>query len=1078
MLRLIFSAILLASGAAAAATPDETATKWDVAAPPLGDMRDVKIEVSEGTWMNIDVSPDGRSIVFDLLGDIYVLPMAGGEATSIADGLAWDMQPRYSPDGKSIAFTSDRGGGDNIWVMNVDGSDKRQVTKETFRLLNNPTWSADGRFIAARKHFTTQRSLGVGEIWLYHLSGGDGVQLVERPSERHQKELGEPIFSRDGRYIYYSQDITPGATFIYAQDSNAEIFDIKRYDMTTGEVSTAVSGAGGAVRPTPSPDGKRIAFVRRERMQSKLYVKDLSTGAESAIFDDLDRDLQEIWAVHGVYPNMDWTPDSREVVFWAGGKIRRVNASTGASTIVPFRVSSTRAVASAPRPAKAVAPDTFRTRMVKFASLSPGGETVVFESLGKLWVRQLPNGEPRRLTRQADDFEFFPSWSRDGSRIVYTSWNDEDLATVRIVAAAGGDGRAVTTVPGHYRAPRFSPDGAMIVFEKGEGGGIVNDDYSEDPGVYRMASAGGEMTLVAKSGGRPHFAADPDRIYMTETDGDKGMLVSVNLNGNERRVHAAGDLVTDFQAAPSGDYLAFRENYNVYAMPMTAGPQKVSVGRKASAAPVVRASKHAGDYMNWAGDRLAWSMGPTLFSASVADMIPVKPKAASKDGENGEDGVGAGWTPPTTGTDLSMQATAAKPTGVVAITGARIVTMADVDGGIIDNGTLVIRGDRIAAVGAELAPPAGAVIIDAKGKTIIPGLIDAHAHGPQGTGDIIPQQNWEAMSTLALGVTTVHDPSNPASHVFAASEYQRVGEIPSPRIFSTGEIVYGAKAPGFYAIVDSYDDALDHVRRLKAEGAHSIKNYNQPRRDQRQQVIAAAKAENLEVVAEGGSLFHMDMGLIQDGITSIEHNLPQEHLYEDVLQLWSGSDAAYTPTLVVAFGGVNGDSYWRDRTNVWEHPILSAHAPPRVLQASSVRRQKAPDEDYYDQVAAREAKKLANRGVTVSIGAHGQEEGLAAHWELWSFVRGGMSPVEALMTGTIRPARHLGFDKDLGSIEEGKLADLVILSADPTEDIRNSDKIEQVMLGGRLYDAATLDEMKTGAAKRKDYWWESPPRRP
>lgn len=278
----------LAQTAPASAPPAATAKadkpeKWNVNAPPGVATREVRISVDNGTWMNVDVSRDGKLIAFDILGDIYTMPITGGTPTRIAEGLAYDQQPRFSPDGKRIAFTSDRGGGDNIWVMNLDGGDKRQVTKEEFRLLNQPSWSPDGRFIVAKKHFTTGRSLGTGEVWVYHVSGGGGVQLVKRASEQLQKELGEPIYAADGKSVFYTRNVTPGPIFEYAQDSNTALFDIERYDLETGEVTTAVSGLGGSVRPTPSPDGKKIAFVRRERTKSKLYVKDLTSGEERKI---------------------------------------------------------------------------------------------------------------------------------------------------------------------------------------------------------------------------------------------------------------------------------------------------------------------------------------------------------------------------------------------------------------------------------------------------------------------------------------------------------------------------------------------------------------------------------------------------------------------------------------------------------------------------------------------------------------------------------------------------------------------------------------------------------------------------
>lgn len=1065
--RLALALSLAALPAAALAQDAKEAPKWDVSAPPGMKVREVPIQVEEGTWMNLDVSPDGQTVAFDLLGDIYTMPISGGTPTRISEGLPYETQPRFSPDGKRIAFTSDRGGGDNIWIMNRDGSDKRQLTNESFRLLNQPSWSPDGQYIVAKKHFTTGRSLGTGEVWMYHVSGGDGVLLVKRPSEQHQKELGEPIFAPDGKHVYYTRNTTPGPIFEYAQDSNNQLFAIERYDLETGKIDSVIGGEGGAVRPTPSPDGKKIAYVRREATQPRLYVRDLATGEDRKVYDALDMDMQETWAVTGVYPNMAWTPDSASLVVWAGGKLNRVDLATGKSAVIPFKIADTRGLIDPPRPAVAVAPDSFETKLPRGATVSPDGKSVVFETLGKLWVKPMAGGEPRRLTSDDAAMEAYPSWSADGKRLAYVRWTDAGLGEVRTIAASGGKSTAITPA-GHYARPRFSPDGKTVVFEKDRGGYLSSPRASAEPGVYRVAATGGALTRITENGGNPQFGASNDRIFVMEGDAKESRLVSLDLNGEARRVHAKGELVNDYRVSPDGKFLAFRQNYQAFVTPLVPGTQEVSLSPKGGALPVVKVSGDGADWIHFSqgGSRVNWSLGPTVFGADTASLFGDAPLAKGAKPVKFE--------PPKTGVSLSMTITADKPKGTVAIIGARVVTMKGADGGAIDNGVILIEGDRIKGVGklGEVAIPAGTPIFDATGKTIIPGLIDAHAHGPYGIDEITPQANWAEMINLAMGVTTRHDPSSSARTVFPALEMTRAGTIIGPRTFSTAEIVYGARAAGVYAQIDSYDDALAHVRRLKAQGAHSLKNYNQPRRDQRQQVTAAALAEGMRSVAEGGSLFGFDMTLIADGNTTVEHNLPLGVFYEDVLQFFSQSKTGYTPTLVVTYGGPAGDPYWRSHTNVWEHPLLKKHEPAAILAANNSRRTIAADGDYKDDDNAREAAKLARRGVPVSIGAHGQEPGIAAHWELWSFARGGMSPVEALRTGTIEAARSLGYDADVGSLEPGKLADLVVLDADPTKDIRNSDKISKVMIGGRLLDAATLNEELTGSRKRPAYWWE------
>ncbi|MGB1175578.1 MAG: amidohydrolase family protein, partial [Luminiphilus sp.] len=425
--------------------------------------------------------------------------------------------------------------------------------------------------------------------------------------------------------------------------------------------------------------------------------------------------------------------------------------------------------------------------------------------------------------------------------------------------------------------------------------------------------------------------------------------------------------------------------------------------------------------------------------------------------------------------NLSIAIDSDRPRGIVALTNARIITM-NTHRDVIDNGVVVIEDNRIAALGraSDIEIPEGAKRVDLGGKTLLPGYIDAHAHGPYGRDDIIPQNNWSLLAHLALGVTTVHNPSSRAAQVFPAAEYQRAGKILGPRIFSTGEIIYGAKSTGFDPI-ESLDDAKAVVDRLKAQGAISVKNYNQPRRAQRQMVIEAARDAGMMVVAEGGSLYNMDMNLVADGSTGIEHNIPTLKIYDDVRDFWSNTRVGYTPTLGVTYGGLTSeDRFYRD-TEVWKHPLLSHFVPPTVLQPRSVRRVTAPEPDFRDDDAAAVAKQLMELGVLVNTGAHGQREGLATHWEMWSFAEGGMNPMQMLATATINPARYLGMDGDLGSIEVGKLADLQVVDGNPLEDIKTTDHITHVMVNGRLYRASDLGEEVTGSRPAPTLWWHNQP---
>ncbi len=1029
---------------------EEEKKGWDVDAPQ-GEFFDANIEVQSGTWMNVDISPDGKTIVFDMLGDIYTMPAKGGQATQLTTDIGWQMQPRFSPDGTQIAFTSDQGGGDNIWVMDIDGSNQRAVTKETFRLLNSPAWSPDGDYIVARKHFTATRSLGAGEVWLYHKAGGKGLQLTKRPND--QKDLGEPAFSPDGRYVYFSQDATPGKTFHYSKDSVGGIYKIKRYDRETGEIDTIIEGLGGAIRPTPSPDGKTLAYIKRDDFQSSLYLYDLESGKHTKLYGELERDMQETWAIHGVYPTMAWSKDNDALYFWAKGQIHRLDVASKTAEEIPFTVKTTKKLQKALRFAQNIDTDTFDVKMLRDVEISPDGKKALFEAMGHIYVRDLKSGKVKRLTKQTDHFEFFPTFSRDGKKIAYVTWDDNKQGSVRVVSSRSGRGDTLTQEPGKYIEPTFSPDGKTVVYRKVRAGGILNPEWSLKPGVYQVPTKGGDAELVTERGFAPQFGAQNDRIYVMQA-WPKPKLDVVELDTKAQRTLYEAKHATEFRVSPDGKYLAFAERFKVYVTPFVERGKTINIGPNDSQMPMEQLSVRAGENISWnqKANTLYWTLGPELYTASLDGLFDITEDDADFKVKSGS--------------NIGFKADMAEPKGMKALVGAKVVTMKGDQ--VIENAVVLTDGKHIKAVGAkaDVSIPKGAEIIDVTGKTIIPGLVDAHAHGAQASNEIVPEQNWKNLASLALGVTTIHDPSNDTSEVFAASEMQKAGKIVGPRIFSTGTILYGANMPGYTSHIDSLEDAKFHLERLQKVGAFTVKSYNQPRRNQRQQVVQAAREMGMMVVPEGGSLLQHNLTMVVDGHTGVEHSIPVENIYDDVKQLWGQTEVGYTPTLGVAYGGIWGENYWYDKTNVWEHPILSKYVPDNYLLPRSMRRTKAPDHHYNHFNNARVSAELQDEGVMVNLGAHGQREGLAAHWEIWMFAQGGMTPLEALRAATLDPAKYIGLDNHIGSIEPGKLADLVVIDGDPLANIRDTDKVSHTMINGRLFDAATMNEV--GAKKTRD----------
>ena len=1010
--------------------------------------------------MNLDVSPDGKDIVFDLLGDIYKMPLTGGRATVLSAGAAYETQPRFSPNGKYISYTSDKEGGDNIWIMNTDGSGKRAITKENFRLLNNASWTPDNQYIIARKHFTSTRSLGAGEMWQYHIGGGEGIQLTKR--KNNQQDAGEPEVSPDGKLVYYSEDVSPGPFFKYNKDPNGEIYAIKSLNRETGEIETVAGGQGGAARPEISPDGKLMAFVKRVRLKSVLFIQDLATGEEWAVYDDLSRDQQETWAIFGVYPNFAWTPDSKNIIFYAKGKIRNLDITTQEASIIPFEVTSTHTITEALHFDQKVFTDEFRVKMIRQLTTSPDGKKVAFNAAGYIYLKDLPNGKPERITNTLD-FEFEPEFSPDGKFLIYVNWSDEYKGSINRYDIAAKTVSTLSIEKGFYYSPRFSAKGDKIVYRKGTGNMMLGFNYGKNPGIYIMPSTGGQAVKVSNEGIKPSFNASDNRIYFQDVEGEKKAFRSMDLTGGDIRTHYVSQYATQFAPSPDGKWLAFTELFNAYLTPMVNTNNSLELSSSNKALPLSKVTRDAGTYLHWSRDskKLNWILGSEYFSQDIKGIFSFAEGANT-----------TAIAADSAGTELGLKLKSSLPEGIIALTNARIITMKGDQ--VIENGTIVINQNKIAAIGTanQVKIPDEAKVISVENQTIMPGIVDVHGHLPISPDGISPQADWAYYTNLAYGVTTVHDPSSNTEMVFSQSEMLKAGTLIGPRVYSTGTTLYGADGDS-KAVINSLEDARSHLRRLKAVGAFSVKSYNQPRREQRQQIIQAARELKMEVMPEGGSTFAHNMSMILDGHTGIEHNIPVVPVYKDVKSLWNASKTAYTPTLIVSYGSQFGENFWFDRTNVWENERLQNFMPRALIDSRSRRRTTSEFGDYGHIEVSKAAKQIADGGTKVNLGAHGQMQGIGAHWELWMLAQGGLSPLQAIKSATINGAEYLGMSKEIGSLEPGKLADLIVLEENPLEDIRNTEKIKYVMQNGRLFEAETMNEIGNTENLRRKFWWQN-----
>jgi imidazolonepropionase-like amidohydrolase/Tol biopolymer transport system component len=974
-----------------------------------------------------------------------------GTSTTMTNRYGSGFRPAVSPDGEWLVYgtryNTDTGlrkrnieTGEEEWLAYPVQRDE-QESRAPLDVLPGYAFMPDGSAVVA--------SYG-GKIWSVPMDGGDATEIA----------FEVPVELAVGPEVKFSYQIDTTAMVTASQirspavspDGSQVVFTafdrlwIKGHP--DGEARRLTDAEVGEFHPKWSPDGQWIGYVTWDDADGGQIMKVPAAGGTAT----------QLTTTAAMYYNVAWSPDGQRLVASRGAARDLKEASGiffgpigGEFVWVP----------AAGGDATVISPTGFRD-VAHFASdqpdriyaYSPIEGLVSFRWDGTDVKRHLTvrgrQGVPGIASPHPDEWEFLP-------RRVFPWRKAPDPTDPEQPAEAGAPspaGLVVLSPEGDRAFAQFGND--LFVVDLAEVGAtpptIVLASLAASPvPVRKVTDVGGEF---------PAWAADGSALNWAMGN----VLFTYDLAGVEAEEETVEE-VAHATALIRVRGIAVSDTLK---------------DKRAEADSLEKADEEVPEELTGTITRLAADSVQVLADLLIARADSIRAAAdkvaAKADAVRaGDEDILADTTDTYEAVEQKIEVTLPRdiPRGTVALRGGRIITMGDMPDDttgaphIIEDGVVVVTDNKIVAVGTadSVDIPEGAEVIDVSGKTIVPGFVDTHYHSMWLVPEIHPQEVWQYLTTLSHGVTTTRDPQTAFTDVLSYTDRVLTGGLIGPRVYSTG--------PGVFFGENIRDAAhAKTVLRRYAEyfDTKTLKMYMTGNRQQRQWVIQAARELQVMPTTEGGLDFKLDMTHAIDGYPGIEHNLPIAPIYSDVVELFETSQTTNTPTLLVSYGGPFGENYFYATENVHDNAKLNTFAPEENIDARARRRGPGGGgspgqsgwflpEEYIFPKHGEFVKKMLEGKARIGVGSHGQLQGLGYHWEMWAMGSGGASNHDILRAATILGAEAIGFGAQLGSIEEGKFADIVILNSNPMDDLRNTVDIEYVMKDGRLFDGMTLDEV-------------------